>query len=82
MQIGDKIKTFEIKNIVKGYKNIYTNSGRKTKIITNYYLLEKEDGQQRVLESGKTNLNDCEVYCTTWNTKFKFKRWNQFEIIK
>ena len=81
MKIGDKIKTFQIKNIVKGYKNIYTNRGKRTKVIADYYLLENENGQQRVLESSKTNLNDSEVYCTTFGSKFKFIKWNQFEII-
>ena len=82
MKVGDKIKTFEIKQIVKGYKGLFTNSGKKTKVLTHYYLLKSENGQERVLESGKTNLNQCEQTYSHITGKFKYMVWNQLEIIK
>ena len=57
MNIGDKIKSFTVMDIVKSYKNIYAN-GKKSKVIADYLLLLSDKGQQRVLELGKTKLSE------------------------
>ena len=71
MKIGDKIKSFQIKHIVKKESYNYSSNGRKTKYVAEYFLLLSDDGQERILESNKTSLTDCESYIPTWGkTKF------------
>lgn len=76
-KVGDKIKTFEVKSIVKGLGKTYDDKGNKTIYETEYMLLLSDKGQERVLEVGKTNLNDCLTWTTTFGSKHKFIIWNQ-----
>jgi hypothetical protein len=73
-QVGDKIKTFTVVNIVDGIGKNYDDFGNATPYATKYMLLLSERGEQRVLEIGKTNLNDCVRYYG-WS-KFKFAKWS------
>jgi hypothetical protein len=82
MKVGDKIKSFEIKRIVKGYYINYDEKGNKTKTIIDFYFLLSDKGQERVMASNKKSLSDCETYRPTFGDKWKYKPWNQFEIIK
>ena len=77
MKIGEFIKTFEIKNIIDSIGYNYTNSVRKIKYATKYMLLLSSRGEERVLEIGKTNLNDSERYMPTFGDNLKFISWNQ-----
>ena len=77
MQVGTKIKSFTIQSIVTGYKNAYDDKGNKTKQATTFMLLLGDNGQQRVLEAGKTKLNECVQYYA-WR-KFKFADWSMIE---
>ena len=81
MKIGDKIKTFEVKQIINGTAFNYTDSGRKSKYNTTYALLLSENGQERVLEitNKKPNLNDCITWRTTFGSKSRFTDWNGFK---
>jgi hypothetical protein len=76
-KVGDKIKTFEVKSIVKGLGKTYDEKGNKTIYETEYMLLLSDKGQERVLEVGKTSLNDCLTWTTTFGSKHKFIIWNQ-----
>ena len=78
MKVGDKIKSFEIKKIVDSISYNYDDKGRKTKYNTKFMFLLSDKGQERILEYGKTNLNECEVYFPTFSDVSKFKTWNQF----
>ena len=82
MKIGDKIKTFEVKQIVKGYSVNYDSKGNKTRTIIDFYFLLSENGQERVLASNKKSLTDCVTYLPTFGHKSKFINWSQFQIIK
>ena len=77
LNIGDKIKTFEVKQIVKGLGKCYDAKGRKTTYETEYMLLLSENGQERVLEVGKKSLNDCLKYIPTFSHSPKYISWNQ-----
>ena len=77
LKVGDKIKTFEVKSIVKGFGKTYDDKGNKKTYETEYMLLLSDKGQERVLEVGKTNLNDCLTWTTTFGSKHKFLIWNQ-----
>jgi hypothetical protein len=77
LKVGDKIKTFEVKSIVKGLGKTYDDKGNKTTYETEYMLLLSDKGQERVLEVGKKNLNDCLTWTTTFGSKHKFIIWNQ-----
>ena len=80
LKIGDKIKSFEVKNIIYGINNYYKQNGSKLKYKTKYYLLENPKGQQRVLEINKEhNLNECETIRVFWNSKLSFKKWNEIQ---
>jgi len=79
MKVGDKIKTFEVKKVVKGYDFNYDEKGRKTKSIIDFYFLESIDGQQRVLPSNKTSLRDCLQFIPTFSHKSKFIDFRQFQ---
>jgi hypothetical protein len=76
MKIGDKIKTFEVKEIVERYKKVYNDKGDFVRVLTQYAFLLSVDGQQRVLEVGKSKLNECVMTYTTWS-KSKYITWNQ-----
>lgn len=78
LTIGSKIKTFQVMNIVDGFSFNYDDKGNKTKYATKYMFLLSDCGQQRVLEVGKTNLNDCVRYMPTFGKKMKFIDWSQF----
>ena len=82
MKIGDKIKTFEVKGIVKGYAFNWSG-GNKKRYITDFALLLSENGQERVLEITDKNksLNDCKMWTPTFGGA-KYIVWNQFQIIK
>ena len=82
MKIGDKIKTFEVKQVVKGIYVKYDDKGNKTKTVIDFYFLLSKDGQQRVLASNRKSLRDCVTYTPTFSHKSKFITWNQFEIVK
>jgi hypothetical protein len=82
MKVGDKIKTFEVKQIVKGIDVNYDDKGNKTKTIIDFYFLLSEDGQERVMASNVKTLRDCVTYRPTFGDKWKFISWSQFEIIK
>jgi hypothetical protein len=82
MKIGDKIKSFEVKQIVKGIDVNYDDKGNKTRFIIDFYFLLSDNGQQRVLACNRKSLRDCKVYYPTFSTKAKFIDWSQFEIIK
>ena len=75
MKVGDKIKTFEVKDIVNGIGKDYSN-GMPKKYKTKYMLLLSDKGQERILEVGKTNLNECETWFPTFGHSSKFKTWN------
>jgi UV DNA damage repair endonuclease len=77
MKIGDKIKSFQVKNIVDSVAFTYDSKGNKTKYITQFMLLKSDNGQERVLEIGKTNLNDCKMLKTFFGSKSKFITWEQ-----
>jgi D-hexose-6-phosphate mutarotase len=77
MKVGNKIKSFTVMNIVEGIAFNYTDSGKKIKYNTQYMLLLSDNGQERVLEIGKTNLNDCVKWHPTFSDKSKFISWNQ-----
>lgn len=77
LKVGDKIKTFEVKSIVKGLGKTYDSKGRKTTYETEYMLLLSDNGQERVLEVGKKSLNDCVKYIPTFSHTSKFITWNQ-----
>lgn len=77
LNVGDSIKTFEVKSIVDSFSFKRDSKGRKTKYETKFYLLLSSEGQERVLEVGKTNLNDCVKYMPTFSHNFKFISWNQ-----
>jgi hypothetical protein len=81
MKLGDKIKTFEVKKIVKGYSISYDSKGVKTRTIIDFYLLLSDNGQERVLASNKKSLADCETYRPTFGHKSKFIKWNQFNVV-
>ena len=76
-KVGDKIKTFEVKSIVKGLGKTYDSKGRKTTYETEYMFLLSDNGQERVLEVGKKSLNDCVKYTPTFSHTSKFISWNQ-----
>ena len=82
LKIGDKIKSFEVENIVEAVETLYRNNGSKIKVIAKFALLESENGQQRVLRADKQNLNDSEKWFPTFSNSSKFKSWNMFQIIK
>ena len=77
LKVGDKIKSFEVKSIVKGLGKTYDSKGRKTTYETEFMLLLSDNGQERVLQVGKTNLNDCVIWKPTFSSSFKFITWNQ-----
>lgn len=77
MKIGDKIKSFQVKNIVDSFAYTYDSKGNKTKCSTQFMLLLSDNGQERVLEVGKTNLNDCKMLKTFFKSKSKFITWEQ-----
>jgi|SanBayMetagenome_1026888.scaffolds.fasta_scaffold116429_1 hypothetical protein len=76
MNVGDKIKTFEVKKIVDGYAVTYDAQGRKTRYVAQYLLLLSDDGQERILRADKKSLNDSEKFLPTFGHKSKFKTWN------
>jgi hypothetical protein len=76
MNVGDKIKSFEVKKIVYGYAVKYDFNGRKTRYVAQYLLLLSDDGQERILRADKKSLNDSEQYYSTFGRKNKFKTWN------
>jgi hypothetical protein len=79
LNIGDKIKSFEVVNIVDDFNFTYDDKGNKTKYNTKYYFLLSDNGQERVLEVGRKSLNDSLVYAPTFGKSFKFISWNQFD---
>jgi hypothetical protein len=79
MQVGNHIKSFTIQSIVDGFGYSYDDKGKKTKYATQFMLLLGINGQQRVLEVGKSNLNDCVKYYA-WS-KFKFADWSMIEKV-
>ena len=81
LKIGDKIKSFEVKNVVYGINNYYKQNGSKLKYKTKYYLLQNPKGQQRVLEINQEhNLNNCETIREFWSSKLKFKKWGEIDL--
>lgn len=76
MKAGDKIKTFEVKEIVERLKRVYNDNGDYKMVLAQYALLLSVDGEQRVLEVGKTKLTQCEMTYSTWS-KSKYIGWNQ-----
>jgi hypothetical protein len=78
MNVGDKIKSFEVKKIVEGFKNSYDSKGNKTKVKSQFLFLLSDLGEERVLEMGKKSLRDCLTWTTTFGSKHKFIKWNQF----
>ena len=77
LKVGDKIKSFEVKSIVNGLGKRYTSNGKKIFYDTQYMLLLSDNGQERVLEIGKTSLNDCVKWQPTFSHSSKFITWNQ-----
>jgi hypothetical protein len=78
MNVGDKIKSFEVKQIVDGFGYDYDNKGKKVKYATKYLFLLSDSGEERVLEMGKTSLRDCLQLILTFGSKHKYIKWNQF----
>jgi len=76
MEVGYKIKTFEVKSIVEKLKKVYNSNGSHKLSLVKYALLISESGQERVLQIGKTKLDECEMIYTTFG-KWKYKTWNQ-----
>jgi hypothetical protein len=74
MQVGDRIKTFTVKKIVKGVAHNYTDCGKRIPYDTAFMYLESDNGQRRVLELGKKSLRDCVTYIPTWG-KSKYLWW-------
>lgn len=80
MKIGDKIKTFEVVDIIEKESFKYSSNGGKKKYVGKFMLLLSVSKQERVLEVGKTSLNESEtVY--GWS-KFRFAKWNDFVAIR
>ena len=83
------MEKYKLKELKIVYKMIFYNIASLeeyhifTWIFLNYQikknklLLLSDKGQERVLEVGKTNLNDCLTWTTTFGSKHKFIIWNQ-----
>lgn len=78
INIGDKIKSFQVMHIVDGFAYNYDDKGRKIKYATKYLFLLSASGEERVLEMGKTSLRDCLQLVLTFGSKHKYIKWNQF----
>ncbi len=76
MKTVKQIKSFEVKEIIERLKRVYNDKGDYKMVLTQYALLLSEEGQQRVLEVGKTKLTECVMTYTTWS-KHKYITWNQ-----
>ena len=80
MAFKDKIKTFEVKEIVFGVKKHFRNNGSSFKYKTKFYLLENLNKQQRVLEvTEEHNLNNCLMFREFWSDKLKYSKWNMVD---
>tara|TARA_R110002051_G_scaffold59733_1_gene109569 strand:+ start:469 stop:786 length:318 start_codon:yes stop_codon:yes gene_type:complete len=83
LKIGDKIKTFEVKDIVFGVNKHFRNNGSSFKYKTKFYLLENPKKQHRVLEvNEEQNLNNCLMFREFWSGKLKYSQWNMIELYK
>ena len=78
MQVGDKIKSFEIVDIQERMVRQYNDKGMYKKVKQSFYFLKNDKGQERILATDKKSLNDCEMYFTTFGTKRKYKTFCQF----
>lgn len=76
MKVGDKIKTFEVKEIIERTINTYGPGGKTGKRQATFALLLSEKGQERVLRTDKKSLSDCEMYFSTFGGQ-KYKTWSQ-----
>lgn len=76
MKIGDRIKTFEVKDIVERIVNGYNERGIKKRVLRKFALLLSDNGQKRVLRVDRIKLDECEMYYNTFSG-FKYKDWNQ-----
>lgn len=76
--IGEKVKSFTIVDIKTTSVKEYNDKGKSTRVTKSFYFLKSDNGQERILDTNKTSLTDCEIYFTTFGTKRKYKTFNQF----
>lgn len=76
--IGEKIKSFIIVDIKTTSVKEYNDKGVSKRVTKHFYFLKSDKGQERILNTDKESLTDCEVYFSTFGTKRKFKTFNQF----
>jgi hypothetical protein len=78
LNAGEKIKSFEIMFVVDKLVKQYPLGckGISKKVNNTFYLLKNGKGQERVLNTKKTKLDQCETYYG-WNS-FKYSKWSDF----
>tara|TARA_R110001592_G_scaffold26895_2_gene100223 strand:- start:1348 stop:1617 length:270 start_codon:yes stop_codon:yes gene_type:complete len=84
LKVGDRIGNtdFTVKSVVESIINRYKSNGRRVRVKTAFYFIENSKGSHRVLNWKNQKVSDCEMYCTTFGSKWKYKTWSMIKVLE
>ena len=82
LQVGDKVASFEVKEIVKCYYKEYipNSRGRFRRVEKDFAFILSAKGQERVIKLDKRKTTECETYYSTFGGS-KYMTWNMMERV-